>query len=568
MGKPSRSAARDEEAADSGSDDSSDGGGPVWGSEAEDMAGDGDDDDAQQVVSPFGPEVFASAAECWAHAAEKHGFSLKQLRDQIGRGAWTDYHRIRLVNYLRSLGPESALVEASKLGPDSGIWEDDAWLRPVLDDDMLLFEDDPDDAFEEDAAGREVPPAAASEEEVVRLRAELAAMRRLLSSAESDEEDSLQALLAPERSHASGGRAAAAGGPQSDPSDDRFDLEQCRGLLSGPRLAEAFRRCALAQPARFEGKTMLNAGCGGGLLCCVGAQLGTRAVIGVDMSPGALAAARSLASANGFDSEVLLLRGRADEERDQAHGPGKGGGLACDVLTSERLLGDARYTAQLPAFLAARRRHLRPGGLVLPRRAALRVRAADFSAEADLREAWRRWEPLGGLDLSPLAPGVGLPCTAEHVAAVPTDRIASVEASELFMLDLGSAAPADALLDEVPFSLRLDPERCATALVLTLDLYLDGEEGVPGALEGAQGDRCPWQQPGQQSAPRHTLLHLPAPGPPPARPLKLPGAQFPTITGKISAASDGDGGRLEISVELVAQRGGTDFRTSATFSVP
>ena len=105
-----------------------------------------------EVLSPFGPETFRNAAECWvggsacslhaleAHAEATHGFSLQEVRRSawhcmalhgiawhcmalhgmllfwnvldcvrsIGAELWTDYHRIRLVNHFRRLGPEAS----------------------------------------------------------------------------------------------------------------------------------------------------------------------------------------------------------------------------------------------------------------------------------------------------------------------------------------------------------------------------------------------------------------------------------------------------------------------------
>ena len=86
--------------------------------------------------------------ECWAHAESQLGFSLKELRAIIGVEVWSDYHRIRLVNHLRRLGPEAAGAAFSELlqaGCESPIWEEDELLMPVLEDDALLF-----DAVEED----------------------------------------------------------------------------------------------------------------------------------------------------------------------------------------------------------------------------------------------------------------------------------------------------------------------------------------------------------------------------------------------------------------------------------
>mmetsp|Transcript_26366 Transcript_26366/g.48160 ORF Transcript_26366/g.48160 Transcript_26366/m.48160 type:complete len:173 (-) Transcript_26366:211-729(-) len=119
---------------------------PLYGSEAEKRK-DGEDSEPDTViVSLFGPETFPSARACWQHAEQVHGFSLAKLRALFGADGWTDYHRIRLVNYLRKVGPDAAAEEAQRLSAESSIWSDDALLTPVFadGDDGLLFEDEDD----------------------------------------------------------------------------------------------------------------------------------------------------------------------------------------------------------------------------------------------------------------------------------------------------------------------------------------------------------------------------------------------------------------------------------------
>lgn len=509
------------EESDAGSDvDGCDG---VFGSEAE--GGEGDDV-AEEVRSPFGPEVFPSAAACWAHAAAEHGFSLAALRCRFG-DAWTDYHRIRLVNYLRSLGPEEARRIAPGLAPETGaafeaaVWEDDAWLRPVLDDDPLLFEDDdgaapmPADAGPADAHRLSATAAClpGEEGEVVQgLRAELAAARRLIAEVVVPGETT-------ER-------------PVADTASEPGADIAAREL--GRRIAAQSGVLSALEAEGLSGRRVLNAGCGAGLLNCLCAQLGAK-VIGVDACTEALALAAALATENGLQEEVTLLRGRASTV-------GAGGGLACDVLLSERLLGNLRYSPALLDLLGARREHLAVAGRVLPARVALRVQAADFSKEAD---RWHRpWPSLGGLDLSLLAtppPAVeDLPEAAEVLIASTSDA-----GAELLDLDLGTAAPEEALLAGAGFSLALRPERCMTALLLTLEAELvSGGRAVVG----------------------RTALHLPCGNAPGPRPLRLPGADFGAVDGQVSA-SWAPGGRLRVSVCFAAEprSGGAPTQISAEF---
>ncbi|CAE8688592.1 unnamed protein product [Polarella glacialis] len=395
---------------------------PLFGSEAEaaaEVAGIDDGGDFGEVLSPFGPETFASASACWAQAESQHRFSLSSIRGQIGQEVWSDYHRIRLVNHLRTLGPEAARQQAPLLTATSPIWSDDSLLQPVLEGDELLFDASEMDEDEDEAAAS--PPVkgkggargieggkggggkgaldvpAAGDEEVNRLRAELATLRRLL------------AMPSQEGGAGDGGAAAEAEGSAAKAQEG---LRQ-RQLLASGGPAEALRALvarggAGERPA--SGRTVLNAGCGSGVLNLVCAQLGAE-VVSVDWSVAALGKASALAEANGLANQVKCFRGPLYDGDNSGEG---GLGLACDGLLCERLLSERRLSPALPGMLLARRRHLRPSAesWVFPRRARLLLRAGDFSRELTEKEALAQCQSLGGLDLSLLAAPVPEPLSA------------------------------------------------------------------------------------------------------------------------------------------------------------
>ena len=62
----------------------------------------------------------------------------------------------------------------------------------------------------------------------------------------------------------------------------------------------------------FEGKVVLDVGCGTGILCMFAANAGAAKVIGVDCS-GIIVQAQQIIEANGFKDKITLIKGKVEE---------------------------------------------------------------------------------------------------------------------------------------------------------------------------------------------------------------------------------------------------------------
>lgn len=65
----------------------------------------------------------------------------------------------------------------------------------------------------------------------------------------------------------------------------------------------SYRNAICNNPHLFKGKTVLDVGCGTGILCMFAAKAGAKKVIGVDMS-NIITQARTIVAANGFADSV------------------------------------------------------------------------------------------------------------------------------------------------------------------------------------------------------------------------------------------------------------------------
>lgn len=172
-------------------------------------------------------------------------------------------------------------------------------------------------------------------------------------------------------------------------------------LLSDP---ERNRVLVAMLQARAPGATVLEVGCGTGVLSCLAARLGAKRVYAVEPT-GLASVARDLARANGVADRVVVLEGRVEDLDPRP----------VDFGFSELLNAFPFQEGVLPAMEAAA-----AWGPVEPHR--LRVYAAavrDPSSADEKRDALRELKGLG-LDLSPLAQvldvgayrsvGRGIPC--------------------------------------------------------------------------------------------------------------------------------------------------------------
>lgn len=75
---------------------------------------------------------------------------------------------------------------------------------------------------------------------------------------------------------------------------------------------EGYRDAILKNPSLFKGKTVLDIGCGTGILSIFAAQAGAAKVIGIDCS-GMADFATKIVAENGLDGVVSIIKGKVEE---------------------------------------------------------------------------------------------------------------------------------------------------------------------------------------------------------------------------------------------------------------
>ncbi|CAO3572597.1 unnamed protein product [Mortierella alpina] len=410
---------------------------------------DWEDEEGMAACDPqclFCAQTFASAREVFDHCTHTHGFDFLRARQQFDLDF---YQSIRLINYLRHQAKEvehfgeTTCWEGLKDGKEPFL-ADDEYLRPVLEDDSLLFafEDldlEEGSADEAAAAMRMMMPQGEDQKRMTRSSwadiVPTTELERLLLKQVQQAEDQLFAMEvqkhnldqqfqeyrarvkesffdtledATARSVISQSGRSQAGGDETKepetvvvPQDEgnyyfnsyaHSDIHQ--QMLNDRVRTEGYRDYIYENKDIFKGKTVLDVGCGTGILSMFAAKAGAARVLSVDNSD-IIEKARKNIVENGFQDVITLYRGKIEEIK-----------LPCkvDIIISEWMGYFLLYEAMLDSVLVARDRFLVPGGILAP--SQTRILLTTTSDESFLEDSIHYWNDVYGFKMSTMKENV------------------------------------------------------------------------------------------------------------------------------------------------------------------
>jgi len=181
----------------------------------------------------------------------------------------------------------------------------------------------------------------------------------------------------------------------------------------------SYRSAIMNNGHLFKGKTVLDVGCGTGILSMFAAKAGAKHVVGIDMS-NIIDQAQKIIEANGFKDTITLVKGKLEEAELPVQ--------QFDVIISEWMGYFLLYESMLDTVLLARDKYLKAGGLIFPDNATLYLAAIE---DQDYKEEKINfWDNVYGFDYScikdialrePLVDTVELkavvtdPCMIKHI---------------------------------------------------------------------------------------------------------------------------------------------------------
>ncbi|KAJ5749015.1 uncharacterized protein N7511_010711 [Penicillium nucicola] len=318
------------------------------------------DEESNPVVGLFSEQIFSDARSMLKECKEKYNFDLLKIQKDLD----LDFlDNIKLVNYVRSE------VKKGNTTPDvssKAKFEDDAYLKPVLEDDALLYS--LDDLAEEDEASA---PGTEAERQVIELQENLERLQTQFSEYRLAVQQSMDDQLSKEDQKL----AESTPKPSSHAIDRHQEAEDGyfvsyaynaihESMLKDSIRTDSYRDFVYENKHVFKDKVVLDVGCGTGILSMFCAKAGAKKVIAVDNS-NIIDRAKEIVHDNGLGDVITCIRGKIEEVVLPVE--------KVDIIISEWMGYGLLFEAMFDSVIYARDRYLVPGGLMAPSHATLRI---------------------------------------------------------------------------------------------------------------------------------------------------------------------------------------------------
>ncbi|KAI1003390.1 Ribosomal protein arginine N-methyltransferase [Podosphaera aphanis] len=357
------------------------------------------DQEEVQFVSLLDDKVFPDIHQMLDHCREKHGFDFLGLRRSLKLDF---YDTIKLVNFVRT---HAHAAEGFPSKPTKEDFQDEKFLMPVLDDDAVLFNLDelPDISENDDSTAPDESEKSTlkSSELVARVSVLEEQLRRVQLQFESYRATVSQTLDDRWHQKKSIDYTKASDDTKDKPEDDNHyfksysynDIHET--MLKDTVRTDAYRDFIYDNKDLFVGKTVLDVGCGTGILSMFCAKAGAACVIAVDNS-AIIDKARENIFHNGLADKITCLRGKIEEVTLPVK--------SVDIIISEWMGYCLLYEAMLESVIWARDHYLRPDGLMVP--SHMNMWVAPVTDPEYIAEHFLFWRNVYGFDMKAMLSGV------------------------------------------------------------------------------------------------------------------------------------------------------------------
>ncbi|KAL5197215.1 hypothetical protein ABZP36_000727 [Zizania latifolia] len=443
-----------------------------WDSDGDDAAAGGG------LLCLFCSTRFDSESSLFSHCASEHRFDFYKLVKETGMDF---YGCIKLINFIRSKVAENKCwscgqafssnselcrhLHASEIPQLEGKvpWGDDVYLKPFMEDDYLLhslsvFDDDEMEGYGMPTERGQCSAGNGSLAEthgnhlnsVIDDGSDVIGRFEKAFTVESTAGECSESLAhGPSDRQLKIARASAAARGIKSVDDNYFGSYSSFGIhreMLGDKVrTEAYRDALLDNPSLMNGATVLDVGCGTGILSLFAAKAGASRVIAVDGSAKMVSVATEVAKNNGFlygenmemeqkrDTQVIsVVHTKAEELNHKIQVPSSG----FDVLVSEWMGYCLLYESMLSSVLYARDHFLKPGGAILPDNAT--IFGAGFGKGGT---SLPFWENVYGFDMSCIGKEVTGNSARFPVVDIVESQDIVTETAVLHSFDLATMKP-------------------------------------------------------------------------------------------------------------------------------
>jgi len=357
-----------------------------------------DETSGTSIIDIFDPEsiTHSSLKELFDRATQVYSFDLKgtvfaSLKKAQGSNSCgnldAEYTLLKILNYVRFRTVKDGLKDPTVLKAELEklAFEEDRFLTPVVPDDPLLylFQDILEQSEGEYTENADKP---ANLETILDTKDEEI---RLLRSHIKKLSDSLSTLTTNDMDK-----------PIATKTSDEEYFESYGGLSIHREMLQDTARTLSYRDAiaiAVKGKTVLDIGCGTGILSLFSARAGAKSVLGVDASE-IVHKAKEIVKANKYENIVTIVKGKVEDDSimdSLSMSPGE----KVDVLVSEWMGYGLLFESMLDSVLVARDRFLdKESGIMIPSHASIFVQGCSRYEP----EGYEYWNDVYGFDYTAL----------------------------------------------------------------------------------------------------------------------------------------------------------------------
>lgn len=357
------------------------------------------DQEAVNFISLFDNQEFTDIFAMFSYCREKFGFDFLEIRQRLGLDF---YNSIKLVNFIRAEAQKGILNFSSLSKAD---FEDDLYLKPFLENDAVLYSLDelPEISSQRYNSIPNITELAESQDSNLVIRiSELEEKLRRVEGQFDSYKTSVSRILDERFQAMPSDETSVSKTKKKDDSDHDShyfssyaynDIHET--MLKDTVRTDAYRDFIYHNKNLFAGKTVLDVGCGTGILSMFCAKAGAQRVFAVDNS-NIIEKARENVFNNSFGDKIVCIRGKIEEVKLPVE--------SVDIIVSEWMGYCLLYEAMLESVLFARDKYLRPNGLMIPSHMNMWVApVADPDYIADHILFWR---DVYGFDMKAMQAGI------------------------------------------------------------------------------------------------------------------------------------------------------------------
>ncbi|XP_069479582.1 protein arginine N-methyltransferase 3 isoform X2 [Ambystoma mexicanum] len=440
-----------------------------------------DEDPKVETHCLFCERLFSSAEDTFSHCKSEHQFNIGNVAQKHGLDF---YGYIKLINFIRTTKSTAEYVN-SVCGPTP--WDNEDYLKPVLQDDLLLqFDldclDEDTDVLQSSESGAD--KTLLGQLKLAKDRAQAAETNLALAMEDLQKmRQFAQDFVMNADVRSSSSSAGAVADLREDEDGAYFGSYGHYGIheemLKDTVRTESYRDFIYKNQHIFKDKIVLDVGCGTGILSMFAAKAGAKMVIGVDQSE-ILYQAMDIVRSNKLENVITLVKGRVEEVDLPIE--------KVDVIISEWMGYFLLFESMLDSVIFARNKYLGEGGSVYPDICTISLVALSNPKKHGAKIVF--WEDVYGFDMSCMKKSV----IPEPVVEVVEPETLISEPCIIKRIDCQTTAVAD--LDfSTDFALQITESTVCTALAGYFDVFFEKHCNNKVVFStGPQSTKTHWKQ--------------------------------------------------------------------------